>query len=110
MAKQSRQVSDDLSDDEAPEAVSFGTSKKAAKGEEDAATRPDGMHGGQDQDEEVDARTPRPARPHEDSLRTRCIVGTSREPRVSFHRDRRRHETPPQLSERNRANYGRQWR
>nr|VWP00078.1 MARTX [Ganoderma boninense] len=36
MAKRSRQVSDDSSDDEAPEAVSFGTSKKVAKGEQDA--------------------------------------------------------------------------
>ncbi|KAM5543973.1 hypothetical protein V8D89_002590 [Ganoderma adspersum] len=36
MAKRSRQVSHDSSDDEAPEAVSFGTSKKAAKGAQDA--------------------------------------------------------------------------
>ncbi|KAI1792326.1 hypothetical protein LXA43DRAFT_1007632 [Ganoderma leucocontextum] len=36
MAKRSRQVSHDSSDDEAPEAVSFGTSKKTAKGEQDA--------------------------------------------------------------------------
>ncbi|PIL24116.1 hypothetical protein GSI_13868 [Ganoderma sinense ZZ0214-1] len=36
MAKRSRQVAHDSSDDEAPETVSFGTSKKAAKGEQDA--------------------------------------------------------------------------
>ena len=36
MAKRSREVSHDSSDDEAPEAVSFGTSKKAAKGAQDA--------------------------------------------------------------------------
>ena len=36
MAKRSKQVSHDSSDDEAPEAVSFGTSKKTAKGEQDA--------------------------------------------------------------------------
>ncbi|PIL26991.1 hypothetical protein GSI_10130 [Ganoderma sinense ZZ0214-1] len=36
MAKRSREVAHDSSDDEAPEAVSFGTSKKAAKGAQDA--------------------------------------------------------------------------
>ncbi|KAM5543965.1 hypothetical protein V8D89_002582 [Ganoderma adspersum] len=36
MAKRSRQVSPDSSDDEAPETVAFGTSKKAAKGAQDA--------------------------------------------------------------------------